>query len=80
MLYMGFDSKGMSGKVLSTVITLIIALFALVLLWNFLLSTSPLLKISVENITNSFRSSICDKSILNWPVINNICRFAVGVE
>ncbi len=70
--------KGVSGKVITTVVSLIIAVFALVILWSFLISMSPMIKTSVENMVNSLRLGLCDRPVLNWPVINSICKFAVG--
>ena len=71
--------KGVTGKVLTTVISLILALMALIVLWNFLISTSPLIKSAVDNIINSFKSGICSRGISSWPVINSLCKSVVGV-
>lgn len=55
-------SKGVTGKILTIVISLIIAIAALVLLWMFLTGTTQIITAAVQKIINGFRCGlICDK-------------------
>jgi hypothetical protein len=60
-----FGRKGVSGKVLTIVISLVIAIVALILLWSFLLKMRPLITKSVENIISGFKKEMC-KNIPAW--------------
>ena len=55
-----FGRKGVSGKVLTIVISLVIAIGALILLWSFLLKMRPLITKSVENIISGFKEQMCE--------------------
>lgn len=72
-----FGRKGLSGKVLSTLISLIIAIAALAVLWIFLLKSSPLIKTAVESMISGFKEGICGKGVLSWPIIKNVCKAVV---
>lgn len=60
-----FGRKGVSGKVLTIVISLVIAIIALILLWSFLQKMMPLITKSVENIISGFKMEMC-KNISGW--------------
>lgn len=60
-----FGRKGVSGKVLTIVISLVIAIGALILLWSFLQKMMPLITKSVENIISGFKEEMC-KNIPAW--------------
>lgn len=55
------SKKAVSGKVLTIIISLIMALIALVLLWAFLTKQMPLITESIENIITGLRDAICEK-------------------
>lgn len=53
------SKKGISGKVLTVVISLIIAFMALILLWGVLKEAMPLMAQAVENMITGFKNMIC---------------------
>lgn len=68
-----FGRKGISGKVLTIVISLVIAIGALILLWSFLQKMMPLITKSVENIISGFKEEMC-KNISGWskPIVKGL--------
>ena len=65
--------KAVSGKVLTLVISLVIAIVALILLWSFLQDAMPFLTTAVENAIDGFKALICEKMpIFNWPIIGDL--------
>jgi hypothetical protein len=69
------SGKGVTGKVLTMVVTLIVAAAALILLWAFLTNSMPLITQSVENMIRGFKNSICENMP---PIIKNICQWGIG--
>ncbi len=68
-----FGRKGVSGKVLTIVISLVIAIGALILLWSFLQKMMPLITKSVENITIGFKEQMCKNiPVLSWPIVKDL--------
>lgn len=65
--------KGMTGKILTVIISLVIALVALILLWGFLQKAAPLITQSVENMISGFKEMICEKMALK-----DICKWLLG--
>jgi len=64
--------KGVTGKVITTIIALVIAIVALILLWMFLSQTMPLLTKGVDKLISGFKKMLCDKlAFLKWPIIKN---------
>ena len=62
--------KGVSGKVLTMVVSLVIAVAALIVVWLFLTGTMPLVTNAVENLISGFKRMICSQiPVLNWPII-----------
>lgn len=60
--------KGVSGKVLTIVVSLVIAVAALIVVWLFLTGTMPLVTKAVENMVSGFKRMICSQiPILNSP-------------
>ena len=60
----GIGGKGVSGKVITIVISLVIAIIALVLLWGFLSGSMPFITKVVENIISGIKKMFCDQ--LPW--------------
>lgn len=69
-----FAKKGVSGKVITIVISLVIALAALIVLWTFFMKTSPLIGDAVENIISGLKEKICENA---W-VFSGVCEWALG--
>lgn len=68
--------KGVSGKVLTIVISLVIAVAALILLWLFLTGAMPLVISTVEDLVHGFKKMLCD----SMPIgISWICSKILGV-
>lgn len=57
--------KGMSGKIIATVITLILAVFALILIWIFLSKSSLTITEAVDKIASGLVCKICT-TIFKW--------------
>jgi hypothetical protein len=66
------SKKAVSGKVLTILISLVIAAVALVLLWAFLTKSTPLISEAVEDIVSGFRKMICKGPL------SGICEWALG--
>lgn len=64
-------SKGVSGKVLTMVISLVIAIVALILLWSFLQEAMPFVTNSVDMAVASFKRMICD----NIPIVGDGLKY-----
>jgi uncharacterized membrane protein YccC len=59
--------KAVSGKVLTLIIALIIAIVALILLWTFLQDAVPFLTNAVEAAIDGLKNMLCDKlGIAGW--------------
>ena len=69
-----FSQKAVSGKVITIVISLVVALFALIILWAFMTNSVPLIRETVENIISGIQKSLCK----DVPVVSDICRWWVG--
>jgi len=68
--------KAVSGKVLTMVVTLIIAVVGLVILWVFLSASMPQIAKAVEDLIYGFKKKLCD----SMPaVVSNICKGVLGV-
>ncbi len=70
----GLGKKAISGKVLTIVITLVVAIVALILLWAGLADIMPLITKTVEEAITGFKRMICG----NTPVLKDICRLFLG--
>jgi len=70
--------KAVSGKVITIVIELVMAIAALLLLWAFLTGSVPLISTAVQNMITAFKRMLCSSGILTWPGVNNICKAVVG--
>ncbi len=66
--------KGLTGKVMTVVISLIIALIVLVLLWTFLTGATPLISKVIENTITGFKNMLCEK----WGIGSGICKWLLG--
>jgi len=67
--------KAVSGKVITVVIGLVIAIIALILLWAVLTNSMPLITKAVEDMIKGFKKMICDNMV--WGA-SNICSWALG--
>ncbi len=67
------SKKGITGKVLTVVISLVIALVVLALLWSFLTKAMPLISKAIENTIIGFKRTLCER--LTMPFI---CDMFVG--
>jgi len=54
-------TKGMTGKVMTLVISLIVAIAALTLLWLFLSNSMGYISLMVEKITTGIKCWFCEK-------------------
>jgi len=62
--------KGVSGKVLTVVITLIVAMFALLVIWEIYRGTIfGRVADTISNLADEFASSICEKI----PMLKYLC-------
>lgn len=68
------SSKGVTGKVLTIIISLVIALIALILLWAFLTKSTPLISEAVENTISGFKKMLCEK----LGAASIICKLLIG--
>ena len=71
-------NKAVSGKVLTMILELVLAIAALLLLWAFLTGSIPLISGAIENMITGFKNMLCKGGILSWPGVNNVCKAAVG--
>lgn len=67
--------KGVSGKVLTMVVSLVIGVAALIVVWLFLTGTMPLVTNAVENLVTGFKRMICQN--MPWPV-SEMCKWTLG--
>ena len=67
--------KGVSGKVLTIVASLVIGIAALILLWLFLTGMMPVATKAVEDLITGFKRTICQN--MPWPV-NEVCKWGLG--
>lgn len=67
--------KGVSGKVLTIVVSLVIAVAALIVLWLFLTGAMPLVTGTVADLVHGFKKMICDS--MPWGV-SWICSKLLG--
>jgi hypothetical protein len=51
----------MTGAVLAMVVTLVLAIFALVLLWAFLSGAIPVISNAISGVTDGLKKAVCDK-------------------
>ena len=65
--------KGVSGKVLTIIMSLVIAFMALILLWAFLTGGMPLVTQLIENMVTGLKKMICEKTR-----IPRICEWALN--
>jgi len=54
------SKKGVSGKILTMIVSLIIAIAALILLWGFLQEAYPLIVEQVKNMISGFKEMVCE--------------------
>jgi hypothetical protein len=66
--------KAVSGKVLTMVAELVLAIAALLLLWAFLSGSVPLISGAIDNMVTGFKRMLCNVGILTW-----VCKTALGV-
>ncbi len=66
--------KGVSGKILTVILTLVIALIALILLWTFLTKATPLISNAIENTISGFKNMLCEK----FGAASLICKLLIG--
>lgn len=66
--------KGVSGKVLTVILTLVIALIALILLWTFLTKSTPLISNAIENTISGFKNMLCE----TFGAASLICKLLIG--
>lgn len=69
-------SKGVTGKVLTIIITIVIALFVLVLLWIILNNLTGLLTRGVSDVMISIKCSFCEKIGL-FKKLGGMCDICV---
>jgi len=67
--------KGVSGKVLTMVVSLVVAVAALIIVWLFLTDMMPLVTNVAENMVTGFKRMICKD--MPWPV-NEWCKWGLG--
>ena len=67
--------KGVSGKVLTIVASLVIGIAALILLWLFLTGMMPVATKAVEDLITGFKRMICQK--MPWPA-SEVCKWGLG--
>lgn len=63
-------SKGVSGKILTMVIGLVVAIAALIILWVFLQDAMPFVTNLVDMAVASFKRMLCD----NLPLLEMLSR------
>lgn len=61
-----FDKKGVTGKIMTIVMSLIIALIALALLWGFLSMATPNISKAIESSIDGFKKMLCEKLGVAW--------------
>lgn len=69
----GLGTKAVSGKVITTVVSLVLAIAALLLLWVFLSGSVPLISQAIENMITGFKRMLCDRGILSGA-----CKWLIG--
>jgi len=52
-------NRGVSGKVMTIIITLIVAIAALALLWGFVTRSTPFISQMIENTIKGFKKMLC---------------------
>jgi len=57
-------NRGVTGKILTIIISLIVAIVALALLWGFVTRSTPFISKMVENTIIGFKKMICEMLIL----------------
>jgi hypothetical protein len=65
--------KAVSGKVLTMVAELVLAIAALLLLWAFLTGSVPLISQAIENMITGFKRMLC-----NVGILTSVCKFVIG--
>jgi hypothetical protein len=70
------DKKAVSGKVLTIIITLIVAIAALIVLWAFLTKASPAISQEVGSMITGFKRMLCGKI---WG-LSTLCQVWLGVQ
>ena len=68
-------SKGVMGKALTIIISLVLGIAALALLWIFLTNSTQVINVAAQKIVNGFKCGIiCGKSgILDKTLIKGFC-------
>ena len=65
--------KAVSGKVLTMVAELVLAIAALLLLWAFLTGSVPLISQAIENMITGFKRMLC-----NVGILTSVCKVVIG--
>ena len=65
--------KAVSGKVLTLVAELVMAIVALLLLWAFLTGSVPLISQAIENMITGFKRMLC-----NVGILTSVCKVVIG--
>jgi len=66
--------KAVSGKVLTMILELVLAIAALLLLWAFLTNSVPLISQAIENMIVGFKRMLCGNGLLSFA-----CKWVIGV-
>lgn len=74
--YIVIGKKGITGKVLTVIIGLVIALVSLYILWNFLMKSMPFISNTVTALITGFKEMVCSGLI---PPFDWMCRIVLGV-
>lgn len=69
----GMGRKAVSGKVLTMVAELVMAIAALLLLWAFLTGSVPLISGAIDNMVTGFKRMLCGIGLLSVA-----CKWFVG--
>jgi hypothetical protein len=65
--------KAVSGKVLTMVAELVLAIAALLLLWAFLTGSVPLISGAIDNMVTGFKRMLC-----NVGLMSTACKWLIG--
>ena len=70
--------KGVSGKIMTVIIALVMALLALIAIWYFLGKSVPFISQAVDNIINGIICTFCNKILGMWKGAVQLVGFCGG--